>query len=473
MIKQNEGRFVIVANAEPYQHKIKNGRICCEEVGGGLTTGLKPLMKETNGIWIAWGRGDEDFNEKVVDKKNKVKVPDKEEVGESEKFTLKRVNLSREEVGGFYRGFSNRTLWPVFHSFPGKCVFKEKYWNAYKKVNQKYSKATVEELQPEDKVWIQDYHLTLLPKMIRNEKESKIAFFLHIPWPPWEIYGKIPWKREILEGLSGCDFIGMHRPSYRRNLLHCIEKVGGKVDWKENTFYLEESKTKVASIPLGINYKWFNSLKTHRKENELKAKFHAKHLIFGVDRLDYTKGILERVYAFERFLEENPKYRGNTTLIQRISLSRTGIKEYKDMNDKISMEIGRVNGKFQKEKWIPIRHFYGGIPQSELIKWYRACDIALITPGIDGMNLVSKEYIASQNDGVLILSEFAGSADQLKEAVIVNPYNIEQTSKAIKTALEMNPEERKRKFQKLKESVKKYDLNWWRNKFLEEWEKAC
>ncbi len=466
---QYDGKLVLISNGEPYVHEESENGLSCRKLPGGLTTGLDPLMKKEKGLWIAWGRGDDDF--KAVDDKNRVKVPD--ENG----YTLKRVKLSKEELDGFYYGFSNETMWPICHNFIDKANFKHEYWSSYQDVNKEYAEATLEDTEENDLIWIHDYHLALVPKLIRKKRNNaKISLFWHIPWPSWESFSTLPWKKEIMDGLLASDFIGFHTPHLVSNFLVCAEKLGADINREKGTINYNGHITVVTAIPLGVDYENLSSYskKCDIEKNckDIKETYHAEKLIFGVDRLDYTKGILERLYAMERLFEKHPEYIGKVTLVQRVSPSRIKVDEYKRMREGINRKIASINGRFQIDEWVPIKYFHGSVPQKELLPYFQAADIALITPLIDGMNLVAKEYLAVKENGILILSEFAGAADTLQEALIVNPYNIEDVADSIHYGLEMPEKERLERYNKLKNKISKYDINWWRDVFLQRWERT-
>lgn len=468
--------LVLVSNAEPYAHRWEEDEIVCEKLAGGLTSALDPLMQESGGLWIAWGRGEADSE--VLNSEGKVKVPD------DEGYTLKRLELSDEEVDGFYLGFSNGLLWPICHSFPERTELEDYHtsednWRTYEKVNQRYADAVTEELEEEDLIWVHDYHLALVPKMIKEKfPEADIGFFWHIPWPSWEIFGNIPWRSEIMEGLLSSDFIGFHTPSLKKNFLSCVKKTRKTNRDEKSAEKMDEKMPRISAIPISINYDWFSSLskeeKYREKARDLENSIKVENIILGMDRLDYTKGIPERLRAYELFLKEYPEFQGKVTLVQRIPPSRTSAKEYQSILNRINRIIGEINGRFEKAEWTPIKSFHRFLPKQEgLIPYYMVADVALVTPLIDGMNLVSKEYVASTADGVLMLSEFAGAAEELEEALHVNPYNTREVAQGIKTALEMDKDERRNRLKKLKERVKKKDLDWWREKFLKKWLEAC
>lgn len=458
-------RVVLISNREPYVHEKTAKGIKCEQAIGGLTSALEPVVKACHGLWIAWGSGNASFC--VTDSKCKVCVP-----SEKPNFLLKRIKLSETELSRYYYGFSNRVLWPTFHLFLEKASFDLKCWKAYQKVNEKFAKAALEELRKDDWVWIHDYHLLLLPKLIRKEKKDiKIGFFSHIPWPPWEIFSTLPWRNELFEGMLGSDLIGFHTQTYVKNFIKCAGKLGFLT--KKNKI-LHKRQTTVNAFPISIDYEGLSSYSSSgnivKRAKTIEKALRMKHVIFGIDRLDYTKGIWDRLIAFEKFLEKYPEFHGKVTLLQIVTPSRTKVKEYHDIKRRIDETVGRINGRFRKIGWVPVHYFYGSVPKERLFAYFRIASVALITPLVDGMNLVAKEYVASKaEDGVLILSEFIGAAEELKEAILVNPRDTEQVADAIKYALEMPYEKRKERFLALKEKVKNHDVFWWANSFFEEW----
>jgi len=429
-------------------------------------------MQKHKGIWIAWGSGNADYL--VTDSKKIVKVPP-----EKPTYELKRIPLKKKEIENYYHGFSNRVLWPLFHLFIERMQPKERYWNEYKKVNKKFAKYVLNEIDKDDFIWVHDYQLSLVPSFIKQkEPEAKIAFFWHIPWPPWEIFCTLPWRNELLEGILSSDFVAFHTASYVSNFINCAYRLAGtKIDTRKKTIYLKEHNTKIKHFPLGVSYSEYNRLANapglRKRAAKLKKLYGNKKIILGIDRLDYTKGILHRIKAFELFLEENSKYREKVVLIQIASPSRNKIEEYLTMKKGIDEAVGRINGKYRSETWTPVMYFYKEITQNSLLAYYRVSEIGLLTPLRDGMNLIAKEFIASNNENtVLILSEFAGASEELTEALQVNPYDIHSISGAIKTAVEMPIEEKKYRFESMKKKVKKHDSEWWYSNFLKEWERV-
>mgnify|MGYP006296736279 FL=1 len=464
---EEDNKLIVVSNAEPFTHVYQNGEDEIKTVkrAGGLTTGLDPMMKNSSNLWIAWGRGEADFE--VVNEENKVRVPD-EEKG----YELKRLKLSDDEQEGFYYGFSNETIWPICHSFPHKANLNGDHWEIYKKVNKRYADAVLEEYKEGDRVWVQDYQLALVPKFIRNkEKNAKIALFWHIPWPPWEIFGILPWRKEIVTGLVASDFIGFHTPWLVHNFFDTVEKLGGGEGRQENYVRIGNQEANVKSIPLGIDLDFFSTSEKQKEEaRKLKEAFQADTVVLSVDRLDYTKGIDIRVKAIEEFFLRYPKYKGEVTFIKRIAPSRGQVEEYQHMKENIEQLISQVNGKYQQEEWMPIRYFFRHLPQEKLIPYYLAADIGMVTPLVDGMNLVAKEYVATKDRGALVLSEFAGAAETLTEAIQVNPYNTSEVADALKEALETPKVEQEEQFKQMKRKLKMMYVHWWRDRFFDEWE---
>ena len=454
-------KLIVVSNREPYiQERSKTGRIICRKAVGGLVSVLDRVVASYKGLWIAWGSGSADFIYGEI-----TEVPP-----DDPKYRLKRIKLSEREVSRHYRGFSNGTIWPLFHLFPERARFIEENWRYYQRVNLKFATAIVEEAQPDDMIWVHDYHLALVPKFIREmHKGVKIAFFWHIPWVNWEEFNKLPWRLELFEGILGSDLVGFHTKSYVEKFMECAEQLGFSVNRKKGIIKYNHGVS-VKAFPIGIDYDVFQKV-SDEDAIKLKKKMRAEKLILGIDRLDYTKGIVDRLLAFERFLEKYPKFRGKAVLLQIATPSRTKVEEYRKIKKEIDETVGRINGLFQRMDWIPIRYFYQTFSQNQLAVFYRASDVALVTPLMDGMNLISKEYIAANEDGVLILSEFAGAAEDLEEAIIVNPHDVEGVADAIKDALEMPPEEREGRSKVLSEKVRKTNINWWLNKFLKEWNK--
>jgi trehalose 6-phosphate synthase/phosphatase len=463
-------KLIIASNREPYIHDKEKNKITTKKAVGGLVTALDPLMQKNGGTWVAWGSGSADFI--VCDAENKINVPKNHP-----SYTLKRVQLSDEEEELYYKGYANKVLWPLFHIFVEKISIQDAFWKTYCKVNQKFAEAIIDEIEYNTKIWIHDYHLSLVPRLIKEKiPTAKIAYFWHIPWPPWEIYGVLPQKDELLIGLLNADLIGFHTSSYVKNFINCCKRKGS-ITIIDKTVYYNNYETKIFSLPLGINYTsyahHFNRNHILReKKRQLKNAHNVDTIILGIDRLDYTKGILNRLKAFEYFLEKHPEFRQHVVLIQIATPSRYEIEEYHKMKKNIDETVGRINAKFRTVDWTPVHYFFKKIPHNLLLMYYDISDIALLTPIRDGMNLIAKEFIATrQKPAVLILSEFAGASEELNEAIIVNPYDIHSTADAIKTAITMPKEEKENRFNELKKKVKNHNSSWWLQKYLMEWNK--
>jgi len=424
-------------------------------------------MQDTNGLWIAWGSGSADTT--TVDLEDKIDVPT-----DNPSYTLKRVFLTKDEIADYYKGYSNRVLWPLCHYFIEKMASRDEYWKAYVTVNKKFADAILDEYEPGDKVWIHDYHFALAPEMIKKEHpDIPIAFFWHIPFPPWEVFGALPQQDSLLTGLLNCDLIGFHTTTYVKNFL-CTAKqrFNNTITQRAHTITSDHHTTHVHDFPLGISYQdYATPTPTTQDPDRIKRLLHATHLILGIDRLDYTKGILNRIKAFEYFITKYPYYRGRAVLLQIATPSRDSIEEYKTMKQQIDETAGRLNANLRTETWAPLVYFYRKIPQHLLLAYYQAADIALLTPLRDGMNLIAKEFIATNHkNAVLILSQFAGASERLTDALQVNPYDTKATGEAIKIAIDMTPQEKNRRNHNLKNIIRHQDATWWLSNFLKTWE---
>lgn len=456
-----------MSNREPYVHERTKRGIRCRMPIGGLVAALDPVMRIIGGTWIAWGSGSADME--TADPDGRILVPIDEP-----RYVLRRIWLTTKEVADYYYGFSNRVIWPVCHMFQENAQFEREYWETYKKVNVKFAAAAVEELGCKGRLWIQDVHYCLVPSMVREERpDANIALFWHIPFPAVETFSCIPWRKELLKGLLGSDLIGFHTSTYVNNFLATVKREVPEAVVTSSAIELDGRVIKVKSFPLGIDYNDYlargqnESIK--RRAARMRRRMDIPHVIFAVDRLDYTKGILNRFLAFERFLESNPRFIGKVSFIQVASPTREVISEYREMKRQVEETVGRVNGRFQQPDWTPIVYMNRYVPADELMVYYVMADVAMITPVIDGMNLVAKEYITLNDHGVLILSEFAGASEEMDAALIVNPYDVEMSAKAILKALTMAPEERDRHVQALRAVVKEHDLYWWLDTFLQAW----
>ncbi|NJW52803.1 bifunctional alpha,alpha-trehalose-phosphate synthase (UDP-forming)/trehalose-phosphatase [Salinimicrobium oceani] len=467
------GKTIIVSNRLPLQINItENNELEVTPSVGGLATGLKSFHQEGDSIWIGWtGIAEEDIPDAL----------EKEVIQEVKNQDCIPVSLTSDEIEKFYYGFSNRTIWPLFHYFMEFTEFDPDHWEAYKAVNKKYAEAVIERLDDDDVVWVHDYQLLLLPEYIRRKKPNvTIGFFNHIPFPSSEVFRTLPWREEVLRGMLGADLIGFHTYDYERHFLRSVNRIL-RYDINFNSVNIGNRIVRSDSFPMGIDYKKFHkAAKEHkdqpRSENsdiQKKLDYHKyvtrnTKLILSIDRLDYTKGIANRIRAFGYFLEKYPEYQEKVRLIMLAVPSRTNVPQYQLLKKEIDELVGRINGKFATINWTPIWYFYRAMPFENLIDLYASSDVALITPTRDGMNLVAKEYIATRTDqtGVLILSEMAGAAHELNEALIINPNNFEQIVDTMKMALEMPEEEQIRRNKILQKRLKRYNVERWASDFM-------
>jgi len=464
-------RLIIVSNRLPFAVQEEAGKFQFSQSAGGLVTGLSSFLKTMRSssssisdyIWVGWpGTTVSDQGRAVL------------KSAALSQYDCYPVFLSVEEMERFYLGFCNSTIWPLFHYFPSKAVYSKEFWQQYKKVNHMFGQAIFEILQPNDLLWIHDYHLMLLPSIVRAKSPGTLTgFFLHIPFPSYEIFRLLPaeWRREILEGLMGADLLGFHTYDYTQHFLQCVVRILGH-DHTMGQILTAERVVKTETFPMGIDFENFASATTdpqvERETQELKKSFPGAHIILSVDRQDYTKGILNRLAAFELLLETNPQYRGKIVLVMIVVPSRIGVEHYDKTKKHIEELVGKINGQFGNIKWTPVVYQYKHIPFKSLVALYKLSDVGLVTPLRDGMNLVAKEYIASRTDntGVLVLSEMAGSAKELGEAIIINPNNPEEISLAIVDALEMPIEEQQRRNRLMRNRIRRYNVIRWAEDFI-------
>lgn len=465
-------RIIIVSNRLPVGIKIKNNSVHLQTSIGGLATGMKTIYKSFDSLWIGWPGIEnkkiyESIREEINDKlKNEKCIP---------------VYLDKKDIDLYYYGFSNRTIWPLFHYFTQYTEYNKTFWESYKKVNQNFADVISDNIKEGDAIWIHDYHLLLLPKLIREKyPEISIGFFLHIPFPSSEVFRILPWRNEIIEGMLGADLIGFHTYDYESHFLSCVRRlIGHEIVFNQINLY--KRITKVDTFPMGIDYDKFHnaSLEINQKPEEEKSDFQKeldkifqispdRKLILSIDRLDYSKGIPNRLYAFEYFLNKYPEFKEKVTMIMLANPTRSNIEEYQLMKSEIDELVGKINGKYATINWTPIWYFYRSLPFESLIELYIASEIALITPIRDGMNLVAKEFVASKTDlkGVLILSEMAGAAKEMSEALIVNPHNTEEIADAIKEALLMPENEQIERNTVLQNRLKRYNIEKWAKDYL-------
>lgn len=470
-----QNRLVIVSNRLPVVlTEDDDGRWQAEAGSGGLVTAMAPVLRDRGGLWIGWPGTAVD--EEKVDLEGLLNSA--AEAG----YTFKPVSLTADEVAGYYHGFANEVLWPLFHDLQASCYFDPVYWKAYRRVNRKFAEVIMAHTGRDDHIWIHDYHLIGVGLELREAGlASRIGYFLHIPFPPLDLFLKLPWRFQILNALLAYDLVGFQTQRDKRNFIHCVRamrkdvRVRGK--GQVATAEIGGREVRIGNFPISIDYDEFarkaESQEVERRvaeiQNDLGMQEDRHHLVLGVDRLDYSKGIPERLKAFANFLERFPALRGKVSLVQIVVPSRTGIRKYQDLKRDIERLVSKINGEYGRIDWTPIHYIFRSVDRTELVALYRAADVALITPLKDGMNLVAKEYCAAnvREDGVLILSEFAGAAPQLhKEALLVNPYDVEEVAGAIATACEMAPRERRRRMKAMRRKVRKSDIFWWVDAFL-------
>ncbi len=456
----------VVSNKEPYIHqKTKSGMIC-QVPAGGLVTALNPVMEACGGMWIAHGSGSADHE--TVDHNDRISVPPNDP-----KYTLKRVWLTEEEIKGYYQGFSNEALWPLFQTVHVRPLFRKEDWEQYCCVNAKFAKKLLEELKNVKNpiVLVQDYHLALLPTLIKKARpDVKIGLFWHIPWPSPEAFSICPWKREILEGMLGADIIGFHIQQFGNNFMDTVNhEIESRVDFDQFSIIHKGHQSFIKPFPISVAFTGNELRKTNNKEDVLK-KFHlsTKYFALGVDRMDYTKGIMERLKAIEFFLDRHPDYLKQFTFLQIAAPSRETVPQYQQFTVNVQNEVTRINKKFGDATWNPVILLNQCLSHEEINPLYEIADMCIVTSLHDGMNLVAKEFVAAQSheNGVLILSQFTGAARELKEALIVNPYSAEETSNAIYMALMMSSQEKKERMKRMRSIVLNYNIYRWSAEFI-------
>ncbi len=465
-------KTIIISNRLPLQIKLEDNQLNVKPSVGGLATGLKSIHEEGDGIWIGWsGLTEEELTEDLTQEVEK----------ELANAKCARVPLNQDDIDKFYFGFSNKTLWPLFHYFLEYTEFDSEQWEAYKKVNQKFADVVLEHIEDGDNVWVHDYQLLLLPKLIKDKKpNSTIGFFLHIPYPSYEIFRTFPWREELLHGMLGSDLLGFHTYDYERHFLSSVKRIL-RLDVQFNEVSYHDRVVKVDSFPMGIDYNKFydaankqlNQSEDEKSELQKRLDDHIQagedtKMILSIDRMDYTKGIPNRIRAFEYFLNKYPQFKEKVRLIMLAVPSRSDVPQYQKLKRETDELVGRINGKFATVSWTPIWYFYRSMPFDNLIDLYTSSNVALITPIRDGMNLVAKEYIATRvnQDGVLVLSEMAGASKELNEALLINPNNFEQIADTLKFALEMPLEEQNKRMKILQKRLQRYSIEKWASEFM-------
>lgn len=472
--KLGETPLYVIANREPYIHRRnETGKIECIFPASGVVTALDPVLQATGGVWIAHGSGNAD--RETVDKYNKISVPPWNPT-----YSLKRVWLNEEEEKGYYYGFANEGLWPLCHIAHVRPAFNISDWEAYKNVNQKFADSLLEELGARTPViLIQDYHFALLPKMIKEKRpDAKVALFWHIPWPNPEAFGICPWQEEILDGILGSDLIGFHTQFHCNNFLDTVDRVlESRIDWTDFRVTREGKTSYVRPFPISVSFPTneeqtvLESQYTEKKKELLrKYGLEDKKIGIGVDRIDYTKGLLERFRAIGRALEKYPELQGKLVFVELGAPSRTLIPTYQSHLSEIEKLVSEVNSKYGSKDYQPIFFLKEHHSQETIRQFYRAADFCMVSSLHDGMNLVSKEYISEKSDenGVLILSRFTGASHELKSALIINPYDIEGTADAVHQALTMLPEEKQERMKRMRLQVQEQNVYRWAAELITE-----
>jgi trehalose 6-phosphate synthase len=464
-------RLIVVSNRLPYVlEKGPADRWTLKPGSGGLVTALLPVLRNRGGIWIGWPGVFEE-------------IPRLDEVfaeaARGSGYTLQPVTLTSDEVDKYYHGYSNESIWPLFHDLQTRCEFDPDYWHTYVKVNRKFAETLVRCCRAEDFVWIHDYQLMDVAHHLREMRcEAEIAFFLHIPFPSPDIFLKLPERQAVLSSLLSYDLLGFQTLRDRRNFLQCVRTLSKsarvRAEKHLHVVKLDDREVRVGNFPIGIDFNGFatraSSAKVAEKTQAFRTRYGDSQIVLGVDRLDYTKGIPQRLHAFAGLLERFPEVHGRIRLFQVVVPSRVGIPKYDELKTEIERLVGEINGRYSEMGWVPVHYFFRSVPAEELLALYQAADIALVTPLKDGMNLVAKEYCAccTNEKGVLILSQFAGAAAQLgRWALVVNPYDVEQTADAIYNAFRMPEGERRYRMRQLRRNVRTQDVFWWVDQFMQ------
>ncbi len=470
-----DSHLFVVSNREPYMHWRDGKALDVVVPPSGLVTALEPVLNACDGTWIAHGNGNADTE--TVDAHDRLRVPP-----DDPRYSLRRVWLTKEEEQGYYYGFANEGLWPLCHIAHTRPLFRASDWQHYQDVNRKFMAAVLQEIEKVVKpvVLVQDYHFALLPRLLKEKRpDARVAIFWHIPWPNPEAFGICPWQRQLVDGLLGADLIGFHIQSHCNNFLQTVDRVvESRVDWEHFSVLRQDHRTMVRPFPISVAFTNDAAAENNKHGSsylERSALLHslgveATFMGIGVDRVDYTKGILERFLAIERFLEKYPSYQGKFTFVQIGAPSRTHIKRYHDLLAEVEAEAERINWRFQGGKWKPIVLLVRQHSHQEIEPYYRAADLCLVTSLHDGMNLVAKEFLAARGDesGVLILSQFTGAARELRDALLVNPYDIDQTAEAIRAALEMEPEDKQVRVRRMRKVIKEHNIYRWAGNLITE-----
>jgi alpha,alpha-trehalose-phosphate synthase [UDP-forming] len=466
-------RFIVASNREPYEHRWGDevGELQVRRPAGGLTSALDPLLQAVGGVWIAWGSGEADAA--VVDEHDRVQVPP-----EDPHYTIRRLWLDRYDIHRYYLGFSNQFLWPLCHLRPGLTRVRERYWSRYRRVNRRFADAVLDEARGVNAaVWFQDYHLALAPLFVRERRPAlTLAHFWHIPWPPYEIFRVAPQARELIEGLLANDLVGFHLESFGMNFLQCAREItGADIDWMGRTATYRGHTCTVGAFPISIDVEAFRTAAAAPGAPERTERLRERYAVgsgqlgLGVDRMDYSKGLPEKLKALDIFWERYPEFRERLTFVQVAVPSRSDIAAYDDLNHRVERQVRELNDRYGTERWRPVHLVKQSLPAERLAGLYRAADLCIVSSLQDGMNLVAKEFVASQVDqrGLLLLSRFTGAAEEFDGQIDINPYDPEDFARHVRDALNLPVEERKARMRRMQDSMRTiYD---WMAEIFDRW----
>jgi trehalose 6-phosphate synthase/phosphatase len=465
MTQEYQSRLLIVSNRLPISVGKRRGKLLFEPSVGGLVTALGAFYKSHHGVWIGWP-GIE------LEKLSGEEQQEVETRLSSESYYP--VFLSQKDIEDYYYGFCNNTIWPLFHYFPEYAVYNTDYWQVYQRVNQLFADAVASVARPGDIIWVHDYHLMLLPKLLKEKlPEAAIGFFLHIPFPSFEILRLLPWRRQVIEGLMGAELIGFHTYDYTRYFLNSVHSLLSYESFMGQIITAAHRVTKVDVFPLGIDYEHFHgaarSAAVRHQAGLFREDMGSRKIVLSIDRLDYTKGIPQRLEAFGLFLEKHPEHWGKLVLVMVVVPSRVKVEQYARLKKRVDELVGEINGRYGSIGWTPIWYLYRSLTFDSLVALYKLADIALITPLRDGMNLIAKEYITSKTDGrgVLILSETAGVAKELGEAIVINVNNQEEIVQALEEALAMPKKEQIERNRVMQKRLQRYNVERWADEFID------
>ncbi len=467
-MQKQKGKLILVSNRLPVNIVRRSGEYRIQPSAGGVATGLASVFDKGRYVWLGWaGMSSERAREAKEELEEKLLCAG-----------YHPIFLRQADIDNFYHGFCNRTIWPLFHYFPSYTVYDDRMWESYKNVNQLYADAVLELADEDDIIWVHDYHLMLLPSLLREKlPRARIGFFLHIPFPSYEIFRLLPWRAELLKGLLGADLVGFHIYDYVFHFLDSIRRILGL----ENSLGQINDGSHIMradAFPMSIDFEKYHHATSQpgvqHEMRTIRTRVGPRRLILSVDRLDYSKGIPNRLEAFDFFLERNPDFRGEVTLILVVVPSRIGVEQYRVLKRQIDELVGRINGKYATIGWMPVWYMYRYLPFDNLTALYGVCDVALITPLRDGMNLIAKEYVSARRDGrgVLILSEMAGAARELSEAIVVNPNNVHEMAEAIYAALTMPEKEQVKRNRSMQDRIRRYDITRWVRDFMDRLEQV-